>query len=371
MEKILAFDAVAVRKAVREGLAADSILALLSENGIVFDEAIGPVNVLKEEAIKYRYFKDMDGKKHVLLGKDAQPELVTISNGGIPHYLTNYFDPKTIEVLVSPMKATQIVGDEVRKGDWTTTEATFVTVERTGETSGYNDFNNNGMAQPNLGFPTRQSFYFQTMGVWGERQLDMAGLARVNYANEVQASMNLALAKFTNKSYFFGISGLKLYGLLNDPSLPASISPTAQWTLAATSPESIYNDVVRMYQQIQLQTGGTVEMDAPMTLAISNFVNPALDKANTYGVTARKLIRENFPNLTLQTAPEYSTSTGELAQLVVKSIDGQRTAETAFNEKMRAHSVIPSHSSWSQKRSSGTFGTVIYLPMAIASMLGI
>ena len=46
------------------------------------------------------------------------------------------------------------------------------------------------------------------------------------------------------------------------------------------------------------------------------------------------------------------------------------TVAQAFTEKMRAHAVVVGHSSWSQKKSQGTFGTVIYQPFAIASMIG-
>ena len=41
---------------------------------------------------------------------DAQPTLITTSNSGIPAFLSTYIDPKLIEVLVSPMKAAEIVG---------------------------------------------------------------------------------------------------------------------------------------------------------------------------------------------------------------------------------------------------------------------
>ena len=50
---------------------------------------------------------------------DAQPALVTVSNAGIPAFLSTYVDPELIEVLVSPMKAAEIVGDDwYTWGDW-------------------------------------------------------------------------------------------------------------------------------------------------------------------------------------------------------------------------------------------------------------
>ncbi|RCJ52297.1 DUF2184 domain-containing protein, partial [Klebsiella pneumoniae] len=78
------------------------------------------------------------------LAMDAQPQMVTANNAGIPAYFTNYVDPELIRVLVTPMKAAEIIG-EVKKGDWTTLTSQFPIVESTGETSAYGDFNNNGM----------------------------------------------------------------------------------------------------------------------------------------------------------------------------------------------------------------------------------
>ena len=109
---------------------------------------------------------------------DAQPALVTVSNSGIPAFLSTYVDPKLIEVLVSPMKAAEIVGDEVKKGDWTTETAMFPVVESTGETSSYGDYSENGNAGVNSNFPQRQSYHYQVMTQWGERELERAGLVQ-------------------------------------------------------------------------------------------------------------------------------------------------------------------------------------------------
>ena len=108
------------------------------------------------------------------LAMDAQPQMVTANNAGIPAYFTNYVDPELIRVLVTPMKAAEIIG-EVKKGDWTTLTSQFPIVESTGETSAYGDFNNNGMTSANVNWVPRQSFHYQTHTRWGERELDMYG----------------------------------------------------------------------------------------------------------------------------------------------------------------------------------------------------
>lgn len=362
----IAFDSAKVRDAVRSGAASDAeILRNLKRAGIEYDPRVGPVHVLKERASDIEFSQDRDGT----FACDASPELVTVSNAGIPAYLTNYFDPEVIRVLLTPMKAAMIAGGEVQKGDWLTESATFLSLEQVGETSAYSDWGNNGMAKVNVNFPTRQSFVFQSIANWGEREAEKYGLARVAYANEVQMSVNLALAKFQNKSYFYGISGLKLYGLLNDAALPPSLVPTGAWS--SLTADQVYEDVRRLYERLVAQSRGLVDASTSMTMAMPPSVETALHKTNQYNVNVYDQIKHNFPNLTIQTAVEYETSSGNLVQLIANQVEGKRTVECAYNLKMRAHAVIPSLSSWAQKRSAGTFGAIFYRPFLVASMLGV
>ena len=45
--------------------------------------------------------------------------------------------------------------------------------------------------------------------------------------------------------------------------------------------------------------------------------------------------------------------------------------QAAYNEKLRAHKLIPESSAWSQKYTSGVWGCVFRLPLASVSMLGV
>lgn len=311
----------------------------------------------------------------ISVAMDAQPALVTVSNSGIPAFLSTFVDPKLIEVLVSPMKAAEIVGGELKKGDWTTNTAMFPMVESTGETSSYGDYSENGSVGVNANFPQRQSYHYQVMTQWGEKELEVAGLAKIDWANRMNIASALTLNKFQNKSYFFGIAGLQNYGLLNDPALSAAIVPTTKaaggttW-LNGTALE-ILADVTKLYKQLQTQANGLVELDSTMTLAMSPLSEVYLTKTTEFNVNVADLLKKNYPNLTIKTAPEYSTASGELVQLLVDSMEGQRVADTAFTEKMRAHPVVVNSSSYKQKKSQGTWGTIIYLPAGISQMLGV
>jgi hypothetical protein len=58
-------------------------------------------------------------------------------------------------------------------------------------------------------------------------------------------------------------------------------------------------------------------------------------------------------------------------QLIADEMQGQRTATTAFTEKLRAHPIKIELSSFKQKTSQGTWGTLIFRPFCIAQLLGV
>lgn len=335
---------------------------LAADYGICFAPGVVPVEYIDES-----WLGQFD------LAVDAQPTLITASNAGIPGFLTNLIDPEVIRVLVAPMKSELIYG-ETKKGTWTDLTAQFPIAEMVGQVTSYGDFNNDGNAGTNFNWVPRQSYHYQTVTQWGERELAMFGVARINYASEQNMASALVINKFRNKANFFGITGLQLYGGLNDPNLIAPILPTVKaaggYTWAAGIAAEIYSDVLRLYGQLQTQMGGLIDMDAKMTLALSTTLYPSLSKVSAFNVTAKQTVMENFPNLRIETAPEFSLPAGELMQLIVDEIDGVKSTYTAFTEKMRAHPVIPDLSSFKQKKSAGTWGFIGRRPIAIAQMQG-
>lgn len=319
---------------------------------------------------------------------DAQPQLITQQNSGIPGFLTTFIDPVILTILTAKNEAANILG-EVRKGSFVDVTAIFPTVEHDGEVSSYGDYSEDGTSDANTNFPQRQSYLYQTITQWGELQLERAALARINWANEVRVSAITLLNKFQNLSYFYGVQGIQNYGLLNDPNLPAPISPSPKaaggmtwWngnSVNATANE-IYADIQMLFKQLVSQSNGNITLKSELTLAMSPVSETALLTTNSFSVNVADLLKKNFPNLTVKTAIQYGVLTasnpqgsagGEFVQMIAKSVEGQETGFCAFNEKMRAGVVIRGTSSFKQKMAQGTFGAVIRQPFAIASMIGV
>jgi hypothetical protein len=308
------------------------------------------------------------------LAMDALPGLITQSNSGIPAFLTTFIDPKVIEILVTPNRAARILGEN-KKGDWTTTTALFPVAESAGEVSSYGDYANNGEVTANVNWPSRQSYHYQTITEWGERQLAMMGVAQIDWASRLNISSARIMDKFQNRSYFYGVSGLQCYGLLNDPNLTAPVSPITKaaggftWTVA-TAPE-IFEDIKKLYTQLVTQSGGNIDMQSKMKLCLSPAKEADLAKLSPFNVSVADMLKKTYPNMEIVSAVEYTTQAGEYVQLIVDNVEGQDTGYAAFTEKMRSHGVVKEMSAFKQKKSGGTWGAIITMPLGIASMLGI
>jgi hypothetical protein len=309
------------------------------------------------------------------MAMDAQSPLVSSANSAVLSMLTTMIDPKLVEVLVAPMKAAVVAGAEVKKGDWTTQTIAFPVIESTGQVASYGDYSTAGVSGVNFAFPQRQAFHYEVLTTWGELELERAGLAKIDYANRLNLSSVLTLNKFQNQTYFFGVTGLQNYGLLNDPALTTPLTPSTKaaggTTWANGTALENFGDIQTLFAGLQTQAKGLVDLESPMTLAMSPTAQANLAKVTQYNVNVMDMIAKNFPNMKIVTAPEYSTVSGELVQLIADEVEGQRTVECAFTEKLRAHPIIVDVSSWKQKKSQGTWGAVIYRPVFIKQMLGV
>lgn len=334
-----------------------------------------------------RYLPD-EWKRNFNLAMDAQPGLTTDPNAGIPALLTTQIDPEVTRILFTPNKAAVIFGEK-RAGTWLDQTRLFPVVEHTGEVSTYGDFNNNGRAGVNSDWPNRQAYLFQTIKIYGELELERAGLAKLNWVSEIDQAAATILNKFLNFTYFFGVAGLQNYGLLNDPNLSASLTPApkaaggTKWILngvvQATANE-VYADIQSIFFQLMQQTNGLVTAESKMILAMSPQSEVALTATNTFNVNVHDLLKKNFPNMKVENAIQYGVSStsntqgiaaGNLVQLIAEDIEGQDVGYCAFNEKQRGHPIIREMSAFKQKLTAGTWGCIIRTPFAIASMLGV
>lgn len=310
------------------------------------------------------------------MAMDAQPGLVTTPNAGIPLLFSSIIDPQIIRIVFQVLNAEKVYGNAQQKGNWVSQVDYFATVEPAGQVATYNDYSNNGSLDVNATWTPRQPYGYQTFKRYGEQQIARWGQAGINYSAELDIARQIKFNQFQNATYFFGVAGLINYGALNDPSLIAPIAPFTKaaggtaWTNATADEE--YNDIaLKLYPQLLSQMGGNIDMATPMTLALSTTREPLLARKTSFGFTVREYLMSVFSNLTIVTAPQFSTGSGELVQLMVTNYDGIQTVVPAYTEKLRTHALVTEPSAWSQKLSGGTWGSILRRPVALAQMIGI
>ncbi|MBA2589793.1 MAG: hypothetical protein H0U98_14345 [Alphaproteobacteria bacterium] len=181
---------------------------------------------------------------------------------------------RTRKILFTPNKAAEIFG-EVKKGTWLDDTIMFPVVEHVGEVTNYGDFNENGHTGVNTNWPQRQAFLFQTMEEYGDREVERAGLARLNWVSEMDMAAATVMSKYGNLTYFFGVGGLQLYGLLNISDLSASLTPANKVhggnegvvnNEVVAAANEIVNDIQSLWIHLASQANGLIDEKAKIKL---------------------------------------------------------------------------------------------------------
>lgn len=312
------------------------------------------------------------------LAMDADPQPNLPENGGIPAIVSTFIDPTIVDTLFTPNRATAILGREEKRGSWAQDNFMIQRIEETGDTVAYDDYSEQGGVQVTSSWENRDVYRYQTMVTYGELEQERYGLAMLPYAAKKQRAAVNMLDQDQNKFYFFGVAGRRNYGLLNDPALPAPITPLnvggkVQWKDKAVVDR--YNDILALYGDLVARTNGIVgdgvDMSSNLVLGMSNRLSVYLKSANEiFATSLEDMLKKAFPNMRIETAPQYSTTAGELIQMFVESAQGQEVGFMAYSEKLRAHPLVTEVSSYKQKYSGTTYGAVITQPFLFAQMLG-
>lgn len=307
-------------------------------------------------------------------------DMVTAASTQLPGIFTTYIDPAVIEVLTAPKNARNIF-NERQIGDWTTSTAMFRIAEFLGATEAYSDFAHNRTSGVNYAFTNRQNYMFQTYIEVGDLEAAVSGEARLDLVADKQRAAAEVIDYDANRFALFGVAGMNIYGILNDPGLGAVLSPLPNgarngqtnsplWVNKTAT--QIYNDIVNvLFYQLVEQNKGYINNQAPLTLVMSPQLDVRLGSVTEFGVTVMSMLRQYFPNLTIETVPQMSSEdTGETMLMKVDAVRGQRTGELAFNVKLQTGRQILDHTSFSQKYFAGTYGAIYYYPLGVAQMRG-
>ena len=301
--------------------------------------------------------------------------LITTPNTTVPAEFLAYIDPMVIEILTAPRRAREIFSEE-KKGDWTTPYAKWRMDEITGSTQPYSDYANGTTSGVNSEWQTRPQYVFQTSITYGDLEVAMSSAVKVNLATSKQRAAARVIDIDQNRFYLLGVAGREIYGILNDPNLPASIPAGATGTGGSTkwadkTTTQIYNDILALFAQLTEQTRGLIDRDTPLKLCLSPEMSVRLGAATDFNVSVLDMLKKYFSRLDIVVLPElHSATAGETVLLVAPEVAGQKTGLLAFGEKIRAGRIVPDMSSFRQKFIGSTYGGIVLQPYAFASMTG-
>lgn len=302
--------------------------------------------------------------------------LITTPNSTIPAELLAYIDPTVIEIMTAPRNARELYNEE-KRGDFTTPYFKWRADEVTGNTAAYSDFGQFGVAGMNSEWHTREQYRFQTVIQYGDLEQEMASQAKINLAAAKQRSAATTIDIDANKFYLLGVAGKEIYGVLNDPNLPAATTPISVGGVTAWSGKDAiarYNDVIKLFTQLVNQLQGLVDEKSKLKLATSPGLRTLLAEPTQLGITVMSMLKEYFPNMEFVSLPQlgaaYAPAASETMMIIAPEVLGNQTGLLGFGEKIRMGRIVASLSSFAQKITGTTYGGVIRVPAAVAQMTG-
>lgn len=317
-------------------------------------------------------FLPTQGDKAILAMDEA---LQTVANVTTPQLFATYYSPEIVEILQAPRNSTEIFTEE-KRGDWKDSQTMFPAVEYVGQTTAYTDFGRGVTSDANIEQVARDTYKFQTFIQIGDLEEDLASAQKINLLAEKQRAGALAIEIDANEYNLRGVSGKTIYGLLNDPALPAALSPAnvgGQTAWATKGAVGVYNDILAMFNQISAAANGWVDFNTRLVLVVPPAIAGALAQVTELGVAPiLQNLKGYFPNLRIVTLPQLTDEEGVCtAMLIAEEIAGRPTGKFGFLEKLKTYPVLVEHSSMSQKWASSTTGCLLFRPMGVATMTGI
>ena len=302
--------------------------------------------------------------------------LVTTPNTMVPAEFLAYIDPQVVEILTAPRNA-RLIFDESKKGDWVTAYSKWRMDEVVGSTQPYSDYANGTTSDVNSNWATREQYVFQTSIKYGMMEIARSSEAKQDLAAAKQRAAAVILDIDANKFALNGVAGKEIYGILNDPNLPAAITAAATGTGQATqwntkTTKAIYDDILSLFAELQQNSNGLITQNDRLKLCVSPWVSKSLGAATDFNVSVLDMAKHYMPNLEIVVLPELHTvQAGETVLLVADEVAGQKTGWLGFGVKLMSGPIVQEASSFHQKWWSSTYGGVVTQPFAVASMTGI
>jgi hypothetical protein len=352
------------------------------------------LDVVKTAGMSFNdgYFGDISDKLIVAQNNQHMSQMIktfnddafSITSQGTPSYLTTIWTTKLFEVVTRTTIFDKI-SHSFQQGMFGITDIKIPTVSYTSSPALYSDYGVQGDSGINVNWINRQVVNFERLMVYGDLAVAQMSMGKIDYINQLRSGTLEQIKLHQDAIGFFGYSeNMSVYGLLNDPSLSATLtagikasSGTTLWQGASFF--EIIADIIKVRQAVTSRAGGNDEDDAKCFLLLPPAVWQYLLTTSPLGnITVKDWLKANYPNMELMKAPLLQGTGNPIGStvpnqmvLIFDTIKGQPCLLNAYATLYNSHGVERLASSFQEKASYSLGGAIVSNAIGIQIMQGI
>lgn len=298
------------------------------------------------------------------------------------------FLPGQVQVVTAARKADQLFG-VTTAGSWEDEEIIQEIMEMVGVAQPYSDLGNVPLSSWNLSYERRGVVRFEEGFQVGELEGLRSGRIGVNSSDAKRQAAALALEIARNRVSFFGFGNMTtrpVYGVLNDPNLPAYVTVAAGaagTTWDKKTRDEIVKDLQTGLQALRIQSKEVIDpTSTPIKLVVASdkveYLTTPSGSGSASGETARDWLQKNYPNVSVESCVEFSDANGgaDVFYLFAETVgdsgtDGGSVIEQIVPSRFRALGVDTSNKLVTEDFTNATAGVLCKRAFAVYRASGI
>lgn len=272
--------------------------------------ARGPLNLTEDEAIAA-----LGQLNQIGIGMDTALVGPAGGNLGAPIQFLQTWLPGVVRQVTRVRNIDALIGVQTI-GSWEDEEIVQTASELTGKAELYGDVTNIPLANYNATYERRSVLRFEQGVMLGRLEEARASRQNIDMGVEKRAAAADSLDIIRNRVGFFGYNqpDTRVFGLLNDPNLPAYVN-VAAGTGGLPWSGKTYNEIVADIREaitaLVTQSGGNIRPQAvDMVLALPMGFEEYLGVVSQFGNSVGDWLKQTYPRVRVESAPEFTAANG-------------------------------------------------------------
>lgn len=292
--------------------------------------------------------------------------------------------PGFVHFITAARKIDSLVG-LATVGAWEDEEVIQGSLEMTSAAVPYSDYGNVPLTSWNATYEGRTVVRFEQGFNVGRLEEARTARARINSAAQKRAQCGVELEIRRNDIGFYGFNDgtNRTFGFLNDPNLlPAKTvakGASGNTTWASKTFLEITSDIQLAMATLAMQSEGNINPeDMDVIMALPTAINTYLGTVSDYGVSVRQWLKETYPKIRVETAPQLVEAVGgeNVAYFYPEEVDDGSTDDNKVfiqmvPTKLLTLGVEKGVKSYTEDFANATAGCMLKRPYAVVRLLGV